>query len=258
MITQTASGRRHISRSLSAAAILGAALFLGSCTTPPGQFIIIQDQVPQSGCVAPADLSAAYQDSGDLDLSLITNGAETGYLFFPLMQNDAPAATGGGIDANRIALSEFQIDLSVADDAPPLIVSLFKNGTVANLTKFSVPTSGSIASGGGNTSGSVNAVPAELGRRMLSQNALVAPGDFFYLTATVRAQGKTLTKTVTSDPFNFPIRVCNGCLANNLGICPLAQAGGNSGDPCNIAQDQPVDCCELGSSLVCPAVVGAK
>jgi hypothetical protein len=246
-----------MSMSLSAAAILGAALFLGSCGTPPGQFIIIQDQVPQNGCVVPADLSAIYRDSGDLDLSLVNNSAETGYLFFPLMQNNAPAATSG-IDANRIALSEFQVDLSVADDAPPLIVSLFRNGTVANLTKFSVPTSGSVASGGGNTSGSVNAVPAELARRMLGQNALVAPGDFFYLTATVRAQGKTLTKTVTSDAFNFPIRVCNGCLATDLGICPLAQAGTNSGNACNVAQDETVDCCELGTSLVCPPVVGAK
>ncbi len=263
MIMQIASGRRQISRPLlplSAAAILGTALFLGSCGTPPGQFVIIQNQVPDTGCVVPADLSATYRDSGDLDLSLVNNGAETGYLFFPLMQNNAPASTGG-IDPNRIALSEFEVDLSVADGAPATIVSLFESASndsmFAKLIKFSVPTSGSVASGGGNTSGTVNAVPAELARRMLGQNA-VAPGTFFYLTATVRVQGKTLTSTVTSDPFHYPIRVCNGCLANDLGICPLSQAGSNSGDPCNIAQDEPVDCCELGSSLVCPPVVSAK
>jgi hypothetical protein len=264
MITQIASGRRHLSRPLwplSAAAILGAALFLGGCGTPPGQFIIIQDQVPDTGCVVSASLGAVYRDSGDLDLSLVGNGAETGYLFFPLMQNNAPASTGG-IDPNRIALSEFQVDLSVADGAPPGIVSLFQSASsdpaVARLIKFSVPTSGSVASGGGNTSGTVDAVPAELARRMLTRNALVAPGDFFYLTATVRVQGKTLTKTVTSDAFDFPIRVCDGCLVNDLGICPLAQAGTNSGNACNVAQDETVDCCELGTSLVCPPVVSAK
>jgi hypothetical protein len=264
MIMQIASGRRQISRPLlplSAAAILGAALFLGSCGTPPGQFIIIQNQVPQSGCVVPADLSAVYRDSGDLDLSLVNNDAETGYLFFPLMQNNAPASMGG-IDPNRIALSEFDVDLSVADGAPDSIKNLFasasSDATVAKLIKFSVPTSGSVASGGGNTSGTVNAVPAELARRMLSQNALVAPGEFFYLTATVRVQGKTLTSTVTSDPFHYPIRVCDGCLVNDLGICPLAQAGSNNGNACNIAQDETIDCCELGTSLVCPPVVGAK
>jgi hypothetical protein len=260
MITQIASGRRHASRPLwplSAAAVLGAALFLGSCGTPPGQFIIIQDQVPDNGCVVSADLGAVYRDSGDLDLSLVNNGADTGYLFFPLMQNNAPAATGG-IDPNRIALSEFQVDLSVADDAPSAIVSMFKQPPKPELIKFSVPTSGSVASGGGNTAGSVNAVPAELARDIRSKNVLVAPGDFFYLTATVRVQGKTLTSTVTSDAFHYPIRVCNGCLANDLGICPLAQAGTNGGDPCNIAQDQPIDCCELGTSLVCPPVVSAK
>jgi hypothetical protein len=262
MIMQIASGRRHVSKPLwplSAAAVLGAALFLGSCGTPPGQFIIIQDQVPDNGCVVSADLGAVYRDSGDLDVSLVNNEGDTGYLFFPLMQNNAPAATGGGIDPNRIALSEFQVDLSVAADAPSAIVSLFQQPPRPELIKFSVPTSGSVSSGGGNTSGTVNAVPADLARAIRStKNVLVAPGDFFYLTATVRVQGKTLTNTVTSDAFHYPIRVCNGCLAHDLGICPLAQAGSNSGDPCNIAQDQPVDCCELGSALVCPPVVSAK
>jgi hypothetical protein len=259
MIMQIASGRRHMSIPLSAAAILGAALFLGSCGTPPGQFIIIQNQVPESGCVIPGTLSALYLDAGELDVSLINDGADTGYLFFPLMQNNALGTTGGGIDPNRIALSEFQVDLSVNTDAPGAIVSLFQNPPKPELIKFSVPTSGSVASGGGDTAGSVNAVPAELARDIRStKNVLVSPGDFFYLTATVRVQGKTLTSTVTSDPFHYPIRVCNGCLANDLGICPLAQAGSDTGNPCNIAQDQSVDCCELGSSLVCPPVVGAQ
>ncbi|HSZ81678.1 MAG TPA: hypothetical protein VLA14_05325 [Polyangia bacterium] len=261
MIMQTASGRRQLSRplwTLSAGAILGAALFLGSCGTPPGQFVIIQNQVPQSGCVIPGTLSDLYLDSGDLDLSLINDGADTGYLFFPLMQNNAPAPASAGIDPNRIALSEFLVDLSVGADAPPAIVSLFNQPPRPELLKFSVPTSGSVASGGGDTAGSVNAVTAELARDIRSKNALASPGDFFYLTATVRVQGKTLTNTVTSDPFHYPIRVCNGCLAHDLGICPLTQAGADSGDPCNIAQDQPIDCCELGPSLVCPPVVGAQ
>lgn len=247
--------------SLSAAALLGAASFLGSCGTPPGQFIIIQDQVPQSGCAIPATLSDMYMDSGTLDMSLVNANADTGYLFFPVMQNNAPAAASG-IDANRIALSEFEVDLSLGDGAPASIVNMFqKDASVAKLIEFSVPTSGSVSSGGGNTSGTVNVVPAKLAQLMLGQSGqktLTSPADFFYLMATVRAQGKTLTQTVTSDPFHFPIRVCDGCLANDVGICPLAQAGANTGNPCNIAQDQTVDCCELGTALVCPPVVGAK
>ncbi len=261
MIMQTAPGCSHVSRSLpslSAVAIFGAALFLGSCGTPPGQFIIIQNQVPQNGCVVPADLSATYLDSGTLDLSLVSAGADTGYLFFPLMQNNAPASTGG-VDPNRIALSDFEVALSVDEkqNPPADIVSFFKTPPRMDLIEFSVPTSGSVSSGGGNTAGAVNVVTAELARD-LPKNALPSPASFFYLTATVRVQGKTLTNTVTSDPFHYPIRVCDGCLANDLGICPLAQAGSNSGDPCNIAQDAPVDCCELGSALVCPPVVVAK
>jgi hypothetical protein len=176
------------------------------------------------------------------------------------MQNNASASTGG-IDPNRIALSTFEVSLSVDDkkQTPPAsIVSFFQTPPRMDLIEFSVPTSGSVASGGGNTAGAVNVVTAELARDLQSKNALPSPASYFYLTATVRVQGKTLTNTVTSDAFNYPIRVCDGCLAHDLGICPLAQAGSNGGDPCNIAQDAPIDCCELGSALVCPPVVGSK
>jgi hypothetical protein len=244
-----------------------AALFLVACGTPPGQFVIIQDQVPDTSCAIPASLGSLYRDSGDLDVGLVLDQANVGYLFFPLMQNNLPPSNGGA-DANRIALSSFEVDLGVPDLDPanngdPTYVkiwNLFQTLQASNegLTKYSIPTSGSVASGGGDTAGFVNAVPADLARMIRDTQALKAPGNYFYLTATVRAQGKTLTSTVTSDPFNFPIRVCDGCLTNDIGMCPVMNAGGATGNPCNIAQDQPVDCCELGAQLVCPPLVSGQ
>ncbi len=276
MIRQIAPGRSRrcrsrlssrLSRSISTVtlAALGATTAaLGGCGTPPGQFVIIQDQVPDSSCAIPATLGMEYRDSGELDVSLVFDGADTGYLFFPLMQNNFPPSTSGG-DPNRIALSSFEVDVGLPADAPQSgkIWNLFQKLATDNaggpdpLIHYSVPTSGSVASGGGDTAGFVNAVPADLARMIRDTDDLTA-GSFIYLMSTVRAQGKTLSSTVTSDPFHFPIRVCDGCLANNLGMCPLAQAGANTGNPCNIAQDQTVDCCALGAELQCPPVVSSQ
>jgi hypothetical protein len=254
------------------AAVGAAAVALGGCGTPPGQFVIIQDQVPDTSCAIPATLGSAYRDSGDLDVSLVFDGANTGYLLFPVMQNNFPPSNGGG-DPNRIALSSYEVDLSVptldpstngGDNSYSKVWNLFQtletdsqNGQSTPI-HYSIPTSGSVASGGGNTSGFVDAVPAELARMIRDTDALRAAGSFFYLTATVRAQGNTLSATVTSDPFHFPIRVCDGCLANDVGMCPLATAPASTGDPCNIAQDETVDCCELGATLQCPPVVSSQ
>jgi hypothetical protein len=246
-------------------ATMGAAALLVGCGTTPGQFVIIQDQVPDNTCAIPASLGAQYRDSGDLDVGLISDQADVGYLFFPLMQNNLPGSMGGA-DANRIAMSSFEVDVTLPADAPQSgeIWDMFQKLQTSGpnqgpdpLIKYSIPTSGSVASGGGDTAGFVNAVPADLARKIRDTHALTSPGSFIYLMANVRAQGATLTKTVTSDPFHFPIRVCDGCLTDDIGMCPVMSAG-SAGNPCNIAQDETVSCCELGAQLVCPPLVSAQ
>jgi hypothetical protein len=70
--------------------------------------------------------------------------------------------------------------------------------------------------------------------------------------------GHTTTRDIESDPFDYPVSVCAGCLVANVRACPYTTAPTNLGNECNVAQDTPVDCCTVGGDLICPPVVSAQ
>jgi hypothetical protein len=245
------------------------ALAFGGCSLPPGQFIIVQDQVPDPGCVIPTTLGSIYRGTGTLDIRIVSDTAEDAYLLFPLLQNNLAAPQGQTADPNRIALSGYNVDITLppADGIPADITQMFSDlstsgpdGGPDHAIEFSVPTSGSVASGGGTTSSGLAVISGNLARQIRAKAALQSTA-YIYLTATVRALGKTLTGNVESDAFHFPIRVCDGCLIadhDSIPACPVADAPANTGNECNPAQDGFVDCCDLDGSLVCPSVVASK
>lgn len=243
-----------------AAALLFSIVGLG-CGMPPGQFVIVQNQVPVEGCAIPADVGNAYRGSGDLDVRLVLAGAPFGYAVFPVMQNNLPPAEQG-TDLNRIKVSSFEVDVSLPEpaDSPGPLQPLF-NGletSQAFLLHYSIPFSASVSSGGGNTSAAVNAIPADLARAIRASGILETK-EFAYVTTTIRARGETDSgRSVTSDPFVYPVRVCDGCLIASVSACPVTVVPTHPGNACNIAQDESVDCCTAGSSLVCPPRVAAQ
>ncbi len=244
------------------AATLWTLLSISGCGTPPGQFVIVQNQVPSEICEIPAELSSVYRGDGVMDVRLVNDFAEFGYVVFPLMQNNYPAPTGGDSgDPNRIKLSGFSVDISLPENAPADAVrSLFDalqvsspEGGPDQMIQYSIPWSGSVASGGGNTAGAVNAFPGALARE-IRKTGVLKTVPYVWTYSTIRARGDNLASSVESDPFRFPIRVCDGCLINRLEVCPVAHPVA-TGNPCNIAQDGMVDCCTSGTGLVCPSTV---
>jgi hypothetical protein len=248
-------------------AVLGAIALLAGCSgTPPGEFIIVQNQVLGSDCTVPATLGGIYRGEGVLDVRLI--GASGGYQLYPLLQNNFPPPGGGqNVDANRIALSGFDVDVE-AGPAPGAIgdlITSYRNvaanptpsaGDLANeaLVHYSTLTSGSVASGGGNTASGVEVFPAELAQKIRDMAVLSTTNRYWVMTS-VRARGNSLVGGVRSDAFKYPIELCDGCLIFNQGTCPVASVMGNSCDP---GQDDGTSCCEISGSLVCPAVVASK
>jgi len=243
-------------------AIGAAALWLAGCGTPPGQFVIVQNQVPSPGCVIPASLGTLYQGEGTLDVRLVGDFAEEGYVLFPLMQNNYPGPSGADSgDPNRIALSGFRVDVSLPENPPAnAVADLFTTlqtsspeGGPDQMIQYRVPTSGSVASNGGNTAGSVNAFPGALARA-IRKTGVLSTMPYMWMYATVRALGDNLASSVESDPFKYPIRVCDGCLIASRDVCPVSHPV-LTGNECNIAQDGFVDCCTSGTGLVCPSTV---
>lgn len=235
------------------AVLLFSILGLG-CSLPPGQFVIIQNQVPSEGCAIPASISSVYRGSGDLDVRLVNTGAPVGYAMFPVMQNNLPSSTEAS-DLNRIKVTAFDVDIGLpADTTSGELFNLFQGleGSNPELLHYSILFSASISSGGGNTSAAVDAIPTDLARAIRTSGILSSTA-FAYLTTTIRARGDTDGgRAVTSDPFVYPVRVCDGCLISNMGSCPVTQTPTHLGNACNIAQDESIDCCTSGTSLVCP------
>lgn len=236
--------------------LLSFACGLAACGRVPGQFEIVNNQVPTANCAIPVNESI-YQGQGTLDAKLVRSGSGSAYFVFPLLKNNLDAATSGGVDTNKIVLTSFAVDISVLT-GPPEITSLVNmlndDPNLSALLHYQTPWSGSIASGGGQLSASVAALPVELAGRMLGTQGLsIQPSTWVNLR--IRSFGHTTTRDIESDPFDYPVAVCDGCLIANTQPCPFQSAPLNVGNPCNVAQDYPVDCCTAGNELICPPVV---
>lgn len=233
-------------------------LSLPACGRVPGQFEIVNDQVPMGGpmgCVVPVGGSNS-QGVGRLDLSVVQGDADSAYLFFPLLQNNLPIPGGGGADTNAIRMNGFNVDItSLAGTSAATDAVLAGNPSLAH---FRAAWSGSISSGHGQASAIVGAVPVPLASQLLMSGE-VAKEPSALLNLHVQAIGTTVGGTaMQSDPFDFPVEICNGCLVANVQACPYMSAPANPGNPCNPAQDDPVDCCTDNGALVCPPPVSGQ
>jgi hypothetical protein len=228
-----------------------------ACGRVPGQFEILNNQVPMTaggGCVIPTE-PTVYQGQGTLDASIVRDGLPTAYFVFPLIENNLPAATGS-LDPNQIQLSGFTVDISTIGDVPPAIQSeLQMLGAGNSLVHYQVPWAGGVSSGGGKISASVEAFPVELAQDLMNSGGLTLEPSLT-VKLTIQALGTTNSGTaIQSDPFNYPVSVCAGCLVANVAPCPYTAAPANPGNPCNPAQDEFIDCCLADGVLLCPPTV---
>ncbi|HVR60921.1 MAG TPA: hypothetical protein VMU50_03430 [Polyangia bacterium] len=223
------------------------------CGLPPHQFFIVQDQVPTAGCVVTTD-TTLYRGGGLLDVRLVSSTASEAYGVFPLVRNDLPAPADGESAQNSIELDGFDVDVEAIGTLPAATDALMQSLAGGNLVHFRLPWSGVLEPGGGVRAAHVAAIHAELARRIRDTGDLRAAGSYIELGARIRVSGDR-SGNVESDPFTFPIRVCDGCLIGSVQSCPLAAAPANPGNVCNVAQDDVVDCCVTGDALTCPASV---
>jgi hypothetical protein len=244
------------------ARLLAAVMFslgFAACGRVPGQFEILNDQVPTSsggGCSVPVNPSV-YQGEGTLDLSIVRPEFGAAYFVFPLIENNLPSSKSGSLDPNEIQLSGFQVDIKWID-APPTtsIQTVFTDNAGGALVHFQIPWSGGVGSGGGQLSASVAAFPVGLAQKLVDAGGI---GTTPSLTVELQVQALGTTNSGTdmqSDPFKFPVQVCSGCLVASVAPCTSTTTPVPAG--CNPAQDVPVDCCTENGALRCPATVATQ
>lgn len=242
--------------------LIALACGFAACGRVPGQFEIVQNQAPHDGCMIDTS-TTLYAGDGTLDLALVSAGAESAYLVFPLLRNNLPGSAGGP-DPNRIQVHSFAVDIGPSNYAPlpdgvrSLFGSLESGGSSSPdyaLLHYSLPWSASVDSGGGLTATMVAGFPVDLARRVRATGSVGLARTSMGVNVHVRAFGSTTTQDFESDPLDFPVYVCDGCLIANVLTCPFTAAPANPGNPCNVAQDSFVDCCSLNSDLICPPIV---
>ena len=254
------------SRSLAVPSLL-LAVGLVACGRVPGQFEIIQNQVPQPGCLISGEEGNLYRGDGQLDLSLVSSASTSAYFVFPLVKNNLPGSTGDGPDANAISVNSFAVDISSSQFGalPPKVSALFDSLNAAgpgspdySLLHYSLPWAAHLGSGGDTAATLVGGFPVDLAARVLATGDVGGSASSMLVNIRVRVFGNTNTQDLESDPFDFPVYVCTGCLIANLTACPFTSAPRNTGNECNVAQDNFVDCCSQNGQLFCPPLVGAQ
>ena len=245
-------------RPLALAAVLCPALaFAFGCGRVPGQFEILNNQIPTAGtCTIPVN-PTLYQGQGTLDVSIVRSDFPTAYFFFPLLENNLPHPTGT-LDANQIQLSGFNVDIATVGAVSASVAAVFASPAAIPYLHYQTTWSGGISSGGGQLSASVEAFPVPLAQQLMATGNLDTTRSLT-VNLKIQALGSTNTgRSMQSDPFDFPVSVCAGCLVANIAPCPYGATPANPGNACNPAQDQPVDCCTDNDTLICPAAVAVQ
>jgi hypothetical protein len=244
---------------------LGGLVGLAACTDANESLVVLQAQVPDDECVvSDAGEDGVRLASGILDVAL---DQLYSYKLFPLVQNNLiSAGADKDIDPNKIQVTGARVKI-----LPPTGVSVpFRPDCAA---EFDHPSQATIFPG------SRRAVQVEALRschaalfRDLFKSGALNPvlAETVYFRVNIRIKGRHGGTEILSDPFEFPVRVCYGCLQTgftgphslfNFPMTPLCSALGTNpftGNRCGPAQDfGPILCCArdaVDKLLQCPAV----
>jgi len=240
-------------RRITLVSCLSLAVLASACTDAGRPLVIIQNQVPEAGCVVPGSANNDYRGIGFVDVN-----SPGGYLFFPLVQN---VATGARNDISRHVVSLRGADVSLEFQEGVLGATIPEN--ISRDLKLTHLTSGTVGPDG-DTTGLAFVIITQSMLKSIRDDLQVLETDgtnFFTIIATVTVFGEMDGGTVESEEFVYPVQVCDGCLKQNLGACEALPAGfvAAQGFECTgLLQDRPVDCCTTAGGLeLCPATTVA-
>lgn len=223
-----------------------AAILAPGCVDNESSLYIRQClHVPTSTCEVKPDPSSEFDTMGILDTSFGTpdkNGTVVPVPYTcPLLVGNQLVARG---DPDRVRTETSRITIYGADVTvmdPTNAILTRSDGSAA---QFFTPTSGFVDPGMGAQPGfgvaSIEMIDPALALDLRKE--VEKTGFEQQVVVSVVLRGRTLGgNEISSAPWNFPIRVCKGCLCN-LGPCINASGSDMPADNCHAGIDDPVDC----------------
>ena len=244
------------------AALVARRVGLAACGRVPGQFEIIQNQVPTARLLDQRSTRAVYRGTGAARPLPGPERRPSAYLRVSAGQ-EQPAR----VDRRRPRQQPDRGEQLRGRHRPPSRRCRRRSNAVRalNARRARLPTTpcSTTACRGRPTStrAAARLRPWWAPSRSSSRRACWHTGDVgvsatsMLVNIRVRVFGSTNTQDIESDPFDFPVYVCGGCLIANVQPCPYTSPPATR-QQCNIAQDNSVDCCSLNGELVCPPLGG--
>jgi hypothetical protein len=205
-----------------------------ACTDAGGSVVILQNAQAGGDC-SGNDLSS-FIGQGVIDVA-----TDRGYIMRPVLQNQAISEVMGA--SRRAQLEGYNVDISYPGSG--------SCSTDSALTSFSRLVGASIEAGG------TSVVAIELLPIEFLETCTVSGNNVIDIVAEVQFFGTMDGGDLESTKFRYPVQVCSGCLAEDLGMCSELTGSEeiSGGSSCNPYQDLPVSCCtDSGGQTVCPAV----
>lgn len=254
-------------RGMALAATVAAA---AACTDANEALVVVQAQAPDEDCVISSEAGSLRLDRGTLDVAM---DKPYGYTMFPLVRNNMTAEQAEGeINANRVLVTGAQVKLM----PPPGVDIPFTDTCTAEFDAVSY------AQVYPDTTQSLSlevmrSCHAALIRDLFKAGRLnSSTAERIDFRVSMRVKGDHGGERLLSDPFEFPVRVCYGCLQTGFDgafaafnfpqpvpACDRLTSNPYQGNSCRglIAQDVgPVLCCALNNDpnqLQCPAAPAA-
>jgi len=244
------------------------ALLFAGCVDAGTALTIVQNQIPASsdttGCTIPAARTELHLGLGTFDVALDQSYP---YFMFPLVNNGLHPLAAGSIEPNIITINSFQIKI----EPPPTIGVDWSDACPA---QFDFPSPMMLQPGeqGSALVEALRPCHADLLRTLMQQGKLSSSlSEHVIFRLIVRAKGRHGGTEILSDAFEFPLRVCFGCLQTGfpdpayadfgfpkIPPCNRLAANPYHGNLCNPAQDSgPILCCARdpeAKQIECPGV----
>jgi len=221
-----------------------ACLLLNTCGAEGGGFVATQtavqyvnNVVPITGCLLPAEPESVQRSSGTLD---IVSG-ESSYYLYPLWQNNMPATQplDEQPERNIISANRVEVELDLGD--------IPSTGVDTNLLTFEKTISGIVRPGGGTLPTAVPIVPAEL-TRSLNISGVQNPTILATFRMIFEQNGKELATRYET----FSIGIRKNSLVYYVADAEEAAAVTVTGNPCGRLQDAIAVCTPTNVTLPPP------
>ena len=228
---------------------------LGACVADNGDegIFITKNVAVGDACSFDASESSPFLAHGTFSIH-----SNASYQLHPQMKSRVVAGAGQ-TDARTIILRGARVELDFADTSlfsASELTDLRSQGITRFETLFTAP-----LPPGGIADGDVDLIPVSVLDRIIAKRPeVLGTGAASFRTeviARVTVFGDMSGSEVTSQEFQYPVTICNDCVANVLGTCPLPTGTTvRQGNACNPYQDGVVDCCASGNDVICPATLG--